>query len=64
MMEVDDQNAGRWLIPSSNDPDRIHLQRVSQVGRNVGGVQMVQRTIHEFQGHRDDIQQVISGTVR
>ena len=62
MMEVDDQNAGRWLIPSSNDPDRIHLQRVSQVGRNVGGVQMVQRTIHEFQGHRDDIQQVISGS--
>jgi len=62
MMEVDDQNAGRWLIPSSNDPDRIHLQRVSQVGRNVGGVQMVQQTIHEFQGHRDDIQQVISGT--
>ena len=62
MMEVDNNaNEGAWLIPTSTDPSHVQFQRITQVGRQVGGIQMVQRTIQEAQGPRDEIAQVMYG---
>ena len=62
MMEVDNENQGRWLIPSSDDPNAVRWQRVMESRDQRGGVQFVRQVTDEMLGPIDEISQEIQGT--